>query len=268
VRVAAAVVGALLGAAVTGCSAGGADSTSGRTSGSPPASTTASSAPASTTPTSAASTTASSTSPPVRDRTLDRPLIRAARRGEPGRVRDLLARGASVRARDEHGRTALVAAAYENHRGVAAVLVAAGADVNRKDDTDQSAYLIATSEVGDDPRLLDLTLRAGGDVRSLDSFDGTGLIRAADRGFPRVVRRLLATDVRVDHVNNLGWTALHEAVILGDGSARYVRVVRLLVDAGADVNKPSRRDGVRPLPHATSRGFDEIAEVLRAAGAH
>jgi ankyrin repeat protein len=83
-----------------------------------------------------------------------------------------------------------------------------------------------------------------------------------------VVRRLLATDVRVDHVNNLGWTALHEAVILGDGSARYVRVVRLLVDAGADVNKPSRRDGVRPLLHATSRGVDEIAEVLRAAGAH
>ena len=265
-RVAAAVVGALLGAVVTGCSAGGADSTSGRTSGSPAASTTASSAPAATTPTSSAST-ASSTSPPVRDRTLDGPLIRAARRGEPDRVRDLLARGASVRARDERGRTALVAAAYENHRAVAALLVAAGADVNRKDDTEQSAYLIATSEVGDDPRLLDLTLRAGGDVRSLDSFDGTGLIRAADRGFPRVVRRLLATDIRVDHVNNLGWTALHEAVILGDGSARYVRVVRLLVDAGADVDKPSRRDGVRPLLHATSRGFDEIAEVLRAAGA-
>ncbi len=104
-------------------------------------------------------------------------------------------------------------------------------------------------------------------MRSLDSFDGTGLIRAADRGFPRVVRRLLATDIKVDHVNNLGWTALHEAVILGDGSARYVRVVRLLVAAGADVNKPSRKDGVRPLQHATSRGFDDLADVLRAAGA-
>ena len=203
----------------------------------------------------------------MRNRALDGPLIRAARRGQVDRVRDLLGRGASVRARDERGRTALVAAAYENHRGVAAVLIDAGADVNRKDDTEQSAYLIATSEVGDDTRLLDLTLRAGGDVRSLDSFDGTGLIRAADRGFPRVVRRLLATDIKVDHVNNLGWTALHEAVILGDGSARYVQVVRLLVAAGADVNKPSRKDGVRPLQHATSRGFDEVADVLRAAGA-
>ncbi len=264
-RIAEAVVGALLGAVVAGCSAGGGDSSSGRTSESPPASTTASSA--------AASATASSTPPsttstaPVRNRALDGPLIRAARRGQVDRVRDLLGRGASVRARDERGRTALVAAAYENHRGVATVLIDAGADVNRKDDTEQSAYLIATSEVGDDTRLLDLTLRAGGDVRSLDSFDGTGLIRAADRGFPRVVRHLLATDIKVDHVNNLGWTALHEAVILGDGSARYVQVVRLLVAAGADVNKPSRKDGVRPLQHATSRGFDEVADVLRAAGA-
>ncbi len=172
-----------------------------------------------------------------------------------------------MRARDDSGATALVRAAYGNHRDVVALLIDAGADVNRKDDTVQSAYLIATSEVGDDPRLLTMTLDAGGDVRSLDSFDGTGLIRAADRGYPAVVRRLLETRIRVDHVNNLGWTALHEAVILGDGSRRYVRVVQLLVNAGADVNKPSRRDGVRPLQHAKRRGFSSIADVLRAAGA-
>jgi len=280
VRVAEAVVGAVLLAVAAGCSAGGGDSSSRRTSdGARPTtiagSTTAqpttpqptTAQPTTAQPTPTATTTPSASAPPVRNRALDRPLIRAARRGDADRVRDLLARGASVRARDDRGRTALVAAAYENHVRVAALLVEAGADVNRKDDTVQSAYLIATSEVGDDTRLLDLTLAAGGDVRSLDSFHGTGLIRAADRGYPRVVRRLLATDIRVDHVNELGWTALHEAVILGDGSRRYVRVVRLLVEAGADVDKPSQRDGVRPLQHATSRGFDEIAEVLRAAGA-
>ena len=265
-RVAEAVVVSVLAAVVVGCSPDGGDSSSRRTSSGPrptPSATTA--LPTSTATPTPTSPTASA--PPVRNRALDRPLIRAARRGEADRVRDLLARGASVRARDERGRTALVAAAYENNVRVAAVLVEAGADVNRKDDTVQSAYLIATSEVGDDPRLLDLTLAAGGDGRSLDSFHGTGLIRAADRGYPRVVRRLLATDIKVDHVNELGWTALHEAVILGDGSRRYVQVVRLLVEAGADVNKPSRRDGVRPLQHATSRGFHEIADVLRAAGA-
>ena len=45
----------------------------------------------------------------------------------------------------------LIAAAYGNHVDAARVLVQAGADVNHQDDTQQSAYLIATSEVGDDP---------------------------------------------------------------------------------------------------------------------
>lgn len=161
----------------------------------------------------------------------------------------------------------LIRAAYRNDVEAAARLIAAGADVNAKDSTEQSAYLIATSEVGDDPRLLELTLANGADVHSLDSFDGTGLIRAADRGYVRIVRRLLETDVKVDHVNNLGWTALHEAVLLGDGSRDYVRIVRLLAAAGADVDKPSRRDGIRPLQHAERRGFTAVADALRAAGA-
>jgi ankyrin repeat protein len=134
--------------------------------------------------------------------------------------------------------------------------------VNAQDKTKQSAYLIATSEGHLD--LLDLTLRHGADVAAKDSFNGTGLIRAADRGHADVAGRLVQAGVEVDHVNNLGWTALHEAVILGDGSARYVDTVRVLVAAGADVRLPSRRDGVRPLQHATTRGFDRVAGVLRA----
>ena len=111
----------------------------------------------------------------------------------------------------------LLEAAYENDVATARRLVADGADVNAKDDSQQSAYLIATSEVGDDPRLLDLTLGAGADVDAKDGYNGTGLIRAAERGYPRIVARLLETDIDVDHVNRLGWTALLEAVVLGEG---------------------------------------------------
>ena len=193
-------------------------------------------------------------------------LVEAARRGDAEEVADLLAAGADVHARAAGGATALVAAAYGNRLGVARLLVDRGADVNAKDDTEQSAYLIATSEVGDDPRLLELTLAHGADVASLDSYRGTGLIRAADRGHAAIVRRLLRTDIAVDHVNRLGWTALHEAIILGDGGPRYVETVRLLVAAGADVDLPSR-DGIRPLGHAERGGFTEIARILRAAGA-
>jgi ankyrin repeat protein len=204
---------------------------------------------------------------PSRDPAMDARLIRAAGRGDLNAVRRAHLRGASVRARDDRRRTALVAAAYGNHLDVARFLISAGADVNAKDATVQSAYLISTAEVGDDPRLLSLTIANGARINDKDSFNGTGLIRAADRGYPRIVRRLLREDIDIDHVNRLGWTALHEAIILGDGSRRYERVVLLLVDAGADVDLRSQTDGITPLQHARSRGYEGMADILRAAGA-
>ena len=160
----------------------------------------------------------------------------------------------------------LIEAAFANDVAEARRLIADGADVNTKDVTQQSAYLIATSEVGDDPRLLDLTLANGARVNDKDSYNGTGLIRAAERGFPRIVRRLLEAGIDRDHVNRLGWTALHEAVVLGDGGRDHVATVRALVRGGVDVNVPDG-DGVRPLAHAEQRGFAAIARILRAAGA-
>jgi ankyrin repeat protein len=127
----------------------------------------------------------------------------------------------------------------------------------------QSAYLISTSEGY--LELLDLTLKHGADVDSKDSFNGTGLIRAADRGHADIAGRLVKADIKINHINNLGWTALHEAIILGDGSRRYVDTVRVLVAAGADLRLPSQRDQITPLQHATSKGHNDIAEVLRAA---
>jgi ankyrin repeat protein len=159
----------------------------------------------------------------------------------------------------------LLEAAYANDVEEARRLIEAGADVNAKDESVQSAYLIATSEVGDDPRLLELTLENGADVRSLDSYNGTGLIRAADRGYTAIVTRLLETDIDVDHVNRLGWTALLEAIILGGGDSAHTEVVRQLVEAGADVNLADGQ-GVTPLAHAEQSGYDEMVAILRAAG--
>jgi len=101
-------------------------------------------------------------------------LIDAAGGGDVDVVRAVLQQGVPVDARDDGGATALVRAAYGNHLEVAALLVQAGADVDLVDDTQRSAYLISTSEVGDDPRLLELTLNADADVDARDSFDGTG----------------------------------------------------------------------------------------------
>ena len=50
---------------------------------------------------------------------------------------------------------------------------------------------------------------------------------------------LLATAIDKDHVNKLGWTALLEAVILGDGGTAHTEIVRLLVEAGANSTSPT-----------------------------
>jgi ankyrin repeat protein len=157
----------------------------------------------------------------------------------------------------------LIAAAWDDDLKDARLLIEAGADVNAKDKTKQSAYLIATSEGYLD--LLDLTLENGADVKSLDKWDGTGLIRAAERGHHDIVGHLLQTDIDVDHVNNLGWVALHEAIILGDGRGPYVDTVRALVAGGADLEVAPKRDGIKPLTHARRRGYDEIAGTIDRA---
>ena len=73
------------------------------------------------------------------------------------------------------------------------------------------------------------------------------LIPAAHHGHVEAVKLLLATAIDKDHVNNLGWTALLEAVILGDGGPAHTEIVRLLVDGRRrrQHRRPRRRDAAR-----------------------
>jgi len=161
-------------------------------------------------------------------------FVEFAARGDAARVQALLEDGADVNSRDPSGRTAVTAAVYGGHVAAVRALVEAGADVD----------------------LLGRTNR----------FGGTALIPAADRGHVDTVRELLRTEIDVDHVNDLGWTALLEAVILGDGGRSHHEVVRLLIAAGADLELGDS-EGRTPLTHARERGHEEIARLLERAGA-
>jgi uncharacterized protein len=55
-------------------------------------------------------------------------------------------------------------------------------------------------------------------------------------------------------------------VILGDGGERHQRIVQMVVAHGANVNLADR-DGVTPLQHALRKGQQEVARILRRAGA-
>lgn len=192
-------------------------------------------------------------------------LIAAAERGDTATVLQLLANGAEINARDARGRTPVMAATHGNQVETVRALLGAGADINIRDNRMDNPFLYAGAEGLLD--ILKLTINADADTRLTNRFGGTALIPAAERGHVEIVTELLTrTDVNVNHINNLGWTALLEAIILSNGDERHQQIVQLLVDHGADV-QIADRDGVTPLRHARARGFTEIERILINAGA-
>ena len=77
-------------------------------------------------------------------------------------------------------------------------------------------------------------------------YDGTALIAAAHLGHDGVVRQLIEAGAPLDHVNNLHWTALIEAIVLGNGGPRHEATLQALVDAGANTQLADR-EGRTPL---------------------
>lgn len=195
---------------------------------------------------------------------LDHALLTAARTGDTDGVRTAIEGGARVDVRDEELRTPLLLAALGDHVEAARLLVAAGADPDAQDRREDSPWLV--TGVTGSVAMLDVLLPAGPDLTLRNRFGGISLIPAAERGHVAYVREVLRrTDSDVDHVNRLGWTALLEAVILGDGGRAHQEIVELLLAAGASPGLPDG-DGVTALAHAERRGFAEIAALLRAAG--
>lgn len=187
-------------------------------------------------------------------------LHKAAHRGDAAEIRRLIATGADVNGRDRHGRTPAHVAAFASNDEALRVLAQAGADM---DALEGQAYDVVTiAAVADDPELMSLAIELGNDPGLTTSpYSGTALIAAAHLGRVEVVRRLIAAGAPLDHVNNLGWTALMEAVVLGDGGSDHQQVLRLLLDAGADA-EIADRDGVTPLAHARARGYAAMVRLL------
>ena len=140
-------------------------------------------------------------------------------------------------------------------------LVKAGADPNALEGDRYDIVTIA-AVANDVPTLreaLALGCRAG-NVTS--RYDGTALIAAAHLGHAEVVRELIRAGAPLDHVNNLGWTALIESIVLGDGGPRHAATLEALVAAGANVE--SAATGRRDAPCA--RAKPRLSRDGRAAG--
>ena len=194
-----------------------------------------------------------------------RGLHAAALRGEVASLRRLIGEGADVNSRDGHGRTPLHVATHARQREAIQVLATAGADLGLLENDRYDAVTMAA--VADDEATLRLLLALGASARLITSrYDGTALIAAAHLGHDGVVRQLIAAGAPLDHVNNLHWTALIEAIVLGDGGARHQATLRALVEAKANLQLADR-SGRTPLTLARERGYAAMAQALERAGA-
>jgi uncharacterized protein len=166
----------------------------------------------------------------------------------------------ALEARDAMGRTPLHVATFARQRGAVRALLKAGADTSALENGRYDAVTIAA--VADDEETLAILLAAGASAKLVTSrYDGTALIAAAHLGHDGVVRQLIRAGAPLDHVNNLHWTALIEAVVLGDGGPRHQAVVRDLLAAGAD-RRLADREGRTPLELARARGYAAMVALL------
>lgn len=189
-------------------------------------------------------------------------MITMVKENDLVKVKNALDRGADVNTADKNGKSILLIAVSGKQTDMVKLLVQYHADVNLQDTQRDSPFLYAGAS--GQTELVKLFLRNGARFDIFNRYNGTALIPACERGHVETVKVLANTrGFPVNHVNRLGWTALMEAVVLGDGSKKYQEIITILKNAGADLNIPDK-SGVSALQHARSSGFKEIAKILES----
>jgi ankyrin repeat protein/L-ascorbate metabolism protein UlaG (beta-lactamase superfamily) len=216
-------------------------------------------------------------------------LMAAAYNRDPKVAQALIERGADVDATNDDGITALHRAALFSADEVAALLIDAGAEVDVRDSSGETPLI--TAAYGS-PKTVALLISRGADPNVIDKNGVTALVAGIRSGEKEVVDLLLASGAdpeaggatlplyaaaregRVDFVsallaagadrdvsnNRSGWTPLHISAIKG-----YGEIVRLLIDAGANVNLEDL-EGNTPLLLASKYENRGVAKLLIAGG--
>ncbi|MDR0228061.1 MAG: ankyrin repeat domain-containing protein [Flavobacteriaceae bacterium] len=181
-------------------------------------------------------------------------------------VEQLILNKVNLEQRNAKEETPLMYAVYLKRNAIAKVLMQAGANVNAQDKILNSPFLYAGAE--GNIELVKEALKYGADFTVFNRYYGTALIPAAEKGHIEVVKLLVNyPNYPIDHVNRLGWTALMEAIVLGNGGEVHIRIVDELIKGGVNVSIPDF-DGVTPLQHAQKRNYKAIIDLLIKAGAN
>lgn len=193
-----------------------------------------------------------------------RRLREAAASGNLALAREALQGGAAINAGNESGETPLLIAVQNNRLEVFKLLLERGANINAQARNMDSPWLLAGARGR--TAMLELMAPLNPDLSLRNRFGGSALVPACHYGHVETVRFLLAkTKIAVDQVNNLGWTCLLEAIILGDGGKAHQDIVRMALAAGANPSLADK-DGVTPLQHARRMRQGAIVRLLEQAG--
>ncbi len=236
---------------------------------------------------------------PTDPEALNEELIRTVQHGNHRRLRALIEAGADVTRRDLSGWTPLhfavnrfIHAGYEDLRSLEVLLETPGVDVNSQGN--QGATPIQLAAAHGNVEVLELLLRHGADLAYREGDELTALASALRGKKLEMAKHLLRKGVAVDERLPGGGTALYMAIrsrdpgavsllleagatvdpgppaaapIIYAASMRSEEILRLLIDAGADVNAVNPRNGLTPLHRAIESG-PGVVKLLLDAGAN
>lgn len=180
-------------------------------------------------------------------------LHRAAVEGRVGRVRQILAGGGELEARDNYGRRALHIAARGGHQETVDFLLALGADLEAKDKNDMTALHLATE--GDHSEMVKVLVGRGAELEAKGKCQMTALHYAAKSHSTGAVIILLDQGVELEAKDFRERTALHYAA-----ENRDAEMVKVLLNRGA---KLEGKDANEMTALMLCRGNPAIVALLK-----
>jgi Ankyrin repeats (3 copies)/Carboxypeptidase regulatory-like domain/Ankyrin repeats (many copies) len=164
-----------------------------------------------------------------------RPLTAAAADDDVKKVRELIAAGVKVNAKDKNydNITPLFVAVENGNVEIIRMLLNAGAKVNAVNDQKRTPLMYIDSDAT--PELIEILVRAGANINARDDDGGSALGSAVISCPPQVIQALINAGADIEQTDNEGVTPLIKAADGDDAEA-----VKILVMAGASINARDR----------------------------
>jgi uncharacterized protein len=186
-------------------------------------------------------------------------LVDAAKNQDLQQVRALLNGHPDVNVRSEDGSTALLWAAHWNDRSTAELLVRAGADANAANDFRMTPLSQACTNRS--AEFVELLLKAGANPDTPIGTGETPLMTCARTGSADAVRMLLVHGANV----NAKEPTQNQTALMWAAAERHTQVLRTLIEVKADL-KAHTKSGFTALHFAARVGDLESVRMLLDAG--